>query len=308
MEEETLQEHLINLKKYKLPPISEIKDIVVAATEILQTEQKVIMLNPPISIVGNIHGHFSDLEKIFHIGGSPFYTRYLFLGNYVDKGNFSLNVLLYLLIYKILYPKRIYLLRGGHESCTLNKLFNFYKECLQKTITKDVWKAILNLYKFLPLAAIINKAQIFCIHGGLSPEIDNIMAIENIERKEDVNTDSVLADLLWSDPNPNINKTVWDFSANGFGYFFPHKETEKFLKANNMKVLIRSREIIEEGVKESHCGLVITINSTTKLSPSRLGGYVMVGENFGIEPVIISNKGTNKDDYYISDDINAIWS
>jgi len=139
---------------------------------IFQSEPQLLELNSPIYICGDIHGQFDDLLKIFRNVGYPPTSTILFLGDYVDRGDSSLEVIALLFLLKIKYPKHIYLTRGNHECHTINMVYGFYEEC-QKKSNLLVWKACNRVFTLLPVAALINQ-KIFCVHGGISPKLDNI--------------------------------------------------------------------------------------------------------------------------------------
>ncbi len=110
--------------------------------------------------------------RIFKKGGQLPDTKYLFLGDYVDRGKQSLESILYLFALKIKYPNNIYLLRGNHECSTINRIYGFYDECKRK-FSLRVWKGFSECFNHLPVAAVIEK-RIFCTHGGISPSLNNI--------------------------------------------------------------------------------------------------------------------------------------
>jgi hypothetical protein len=145
-------------KKY--PTFEEIKDIVAKCIEKLKNESRVLNLKAPKIIVGDLHGHFEDLITIFNVYGHPPISSYLFLGNYVDKGHYSLFVMLYLLCCKIEYPDQIFLLRGAHESLSINELYGFSQECRVQYKSDKVWKEIIKVYKHLSLAATFEKQKV----------------------------------------------------------------------------------------------------------------------------------------------------
>lgn len=182
-----------------------------------------------ISTSGDIHGQYTDLLRLFDYGGFPPFTNYLFLGDYVDRGKQSLETICLLLAYKIKYPENFFLLRGNHECASINRiygkrmrnftyaraeitfshsLFNspkktgFYDECKRRFNIK-LWKTFTDCFNCLPIAAIIDE-KIFCCHGGLSPDLQGMDQIRRISRPTDVPDTGLLCDLLWSDPDKDV--------------------------------------------------------------------------------------------------------
>jgi serine/threonine-protein phosphatase PP1 catalytic subunit len=140
--------------------------------------------------------------RLFEYGGFPPDTNYLFLGDYVDRGKQSIETIILLLSYKIKYPENFFLLRGNHESAVINKLYGFYEEC-KKRYTPKLWKLFTEAFNVMPVAAIIDE-KIFCMHGGLSPELNNMDQIRKISRPCEIPDTGLLCDLLWSDPDNDV--------------------------------------------------------------------------------------------------------
>ena len=136
---------------------SEVRDLCTAAKDIFIEESNIQTLYSPITICGDIHGQFYDLIELFKVGGDCPRTNYLFMGDFVDRGFYSVETFLLLLALKVRYPKRIHLIRGNHESRQITQVYGFYDECLRKYGSVNVWRYTTDIFDYLPLAAIIDE-------------------------------------------------------------------------------------------------------------------------------------------------------
>lgn len=193
---------IINIEFFKL---NEVLWIVQKARDILMKQDMLLELQAPVNICGDIHGQYYDLLQMFDKGGYPLSSNYLFLGDYVDRGNKSIECICLLLLYKILLPNNIFLLRGNHETSSVNMQYGFYDECKRRFNIK-LWKSFADCFNCMPLAAVVDD-RIFCVHGGLSEKLvkGKLNKIKEIRRPMDDPADDTLeADLLWSDPDANV--------------------------------------------------------------------------------------------------------
>ncbi|EAL68943.1 calcineurin A [Dictyostelium discoideum AX4] len=228
-------------------------EIVKMAAEILEKEPTLIQVEAPITVCGDTHGQFYDLIKIFEndIGGNPANTNYLFLGDYVDRGYFSMEVIIYLYACKINYPNTFFLLRGNHECRHLTEYFTFKEECLHK-YSEEVYDFITESFNALPLAALMN-GKFLCIHGGLSPDIKTLDDIANIDRFKEPPSSGPMCDLLWSDPmeefSPEIREHFVPNDVRGCSYLYSYRAVCSFLQKNKLLSVIRAHEAQNAGYK-----------------------------------------------------------
>ncbi|EGN92500.1 hypothetical protein SERLA73DRAFT_172829 [Serpula lacrymans var. lacrymans S7.3] len=226
--------------------------IIDRGTELLRAEPNVLQVDAPITVCGDIHGQYYDLMKLFEVGGSPADTRYLFLGDYVDRGYFSIECVLYLWSLKIWYPDTLFLLRGNHECRHLTDYFTFKLECKHK-YSERIYDACMDSFCALPLAAIMNK-QFLCIHGGLSPELNTLDDIRAIDRFREPPTHGLMCDILWADPiepfgQETNNENFVHNHVRGCSYFFTYQAACQFLERNNLLSIIRAHEAQDAGYR-----------------------------------------------------------
>mmetsp|Transcript_103876 Transcript_103876/g.189204 ORF Transcript_103876/g.189204 Transcript_103876/m.189204 type:complete len:542 (-) Transcript_103876:260-1885(-) len=234
-------------------------DLVKKASSLFEAEPNLLKLSDPITVVGDIHGQYFDLVKLFEVGGQPGDTQYIFLGDYVDRGSFSIEVVAYMYAIKIKYPKRVRMLRGNHECRQMTSFFNFREECEYK-YDISVYNAIMDSFDTLPLAATIN-GKFLCVHGGLSPELPNLKAINGVNRFQEPPREGLLCDLIWSDPmeepegqeksgkKKDRSPPFIQNEVRGCSYFYTFDGAAKFLQKNSLLSIIRAHEAQLEGYK-----------------------------------------------------------
>jgi len=166
-----------------------------------------------------------------------------FMGDFVDRGYYSVETFSLLLALKARYPDRVTLLRGNHESRQITQVYGFYDECMQKYNDVSAWRHCTQVFDMLNTAAVIN-GSLFCVHGGLSPEIQEIDAIRLLDRNCEVPITGPLCDLLWSDPE---DIELWQASPRGGGYLFGKRAVEQFLWGNGLTLVARAHQLIQEG-------------------------------------------------------------
>uniref|UniRef100_A0A1A9W878 Serine/threonine-protein phosphatase n=1 Tax=Glossina brevipalpis TaxID=37001 RepID=A0A1A9W878_9MUSC len=194
-------------------------------------------------ICGDIHGQYADLLKLFEVGGFPPAANYLFLGDYVDRGERSLDTICLLLAYKVKYPENFFMMRGNHECASVNRIYGFFDECKRHYGVK-LWKTFTDCFNCLPVAAIVGE-KIFCVHGGLSPDLENMDQIRRLARPLDVPQNGLLCDLLWSDPGRDVQG--WGKNSRGVSFTFGADVVSEFLKKHEMDLICRAHEVVQDG-------------------------------------------------------------
>jgi len=236
-------------------------ELISRASALLRAEPNLLELQYPLTVCGDVHGQFFDLVRLIEVGGDPKDTQYLFLGDYVDRGCFSTEVVFYLYAHKIVYPKTLFMLRGNHECRQLTAFFNFKDECIYK-YNLAMYDAIMASFDLLPLAATVNNS-FFCVHGGLSPDLNTLREIHELDRFTEVPREGPMCDLLWSDPyedeadeeRESENDEVAQSAFFGYNetrqcsYVFGVEAVKQFLADNKLTSIIRAHEAQVDGYK-----------------------------------------------------------
>jgi serine/threonine-protein phosphatase 6 catalytic subunit len=223
--------------------------------DILLEESNVQPVSTPVTVCGDIHGQFYDLEELFRTGGQIPDTNYVFLGDFVDRGYYSLETLTRLLTLKAKYPDKITLLRGNHESRQITTVYGFYDECLNKYGNGNAWKYCCRVFDLMNIAAVIDN-KILCVHGGLSPDINTLDQIRTIERNQEIPYKGAFCDLVWSDPE---EIDTWSISPRGAGYLFGARVTHEFMMVNELDLICRAHQLVQEGIKYMFDDKLVTI-------------------------------------------------
>lgn len=212
-----------------------------------------------ITVCGDTHGQFYDLQNIFKLNGKPSPTNlYLFNGDFVDRGSYSVENVMTLFAYKLLYPDHVYLSRGNHEGLNMNRVYGFEGEVRAK-YTSEVFDLFSEVFNALPTGHIINNT-VFVVHGGLYSRDDVTIAdLQKPNRFREIPENGLLCESLWADPQPMPGRTP---SKRGVDCpAFGPDVTATFLKNNNLELVVRSHEVKEEGYEVDHNGKCITVFS-----------------------------------------------
>ncbi|KAG5366079.1 Serine/threonine-protein phosphatase PP-Z1 [Yarrowia sp. B02] len=236
---------------------NEIVQLCAAARTVFMSQPVLLELGTPVKVVGDIHGQFGDLIRIFQMSGFPPKTNYLFLGDYVDRGRQSLETILLLFCFKVKYPENFFMLRGNHECASITKVYGFYDECKRRATTK-IWKSFVDTFNTLPIAATIG-GKIFCVHGGLSPYLNSMDDIRKITRPTNVPDVGLLSDLLWSDPERSIME--WSENDRGVSYCFGRSVVNKFCTKFKFDLVCRAHMVVQDGYEFFNKRKLVTVFS-----------------------------------------------
>ncbi|VDM62935.1 unnamed protein product [Angiostrongylus costaricensis] len=211
----------------------------------------------PIKVIGDIHAQYQDMNRLFDLVGRVPEERFIFLGDYVDRGPQGVEVIILLFALKLRYRDRIYLLRGNHETPAVNKIYGFYNECVMK-YGAGMWWDFQWCFNRIPLAGLISK-KVLCMHGGLSPELNHLDVIRNIPRPCEPLDRGLLIDLTWSDPT---NKGDGPFShVSGISYMFGKGVVQQACQMLGIDLIIRAHQVVQDGYEMMAGRRLITVFS-----------------------------------------------
>lgn len=258
-----------------------------AISQIFKNEPSMLRSDEPIIIVGDIHGHLLDLARIFINFGYPPSQRYLFLGDFVDRGEFSTECITLIYALKYLYPNHILIIRGNHEFLSTTLGGGFAAEIEQLYPRKSLFNHFIESFEYMPLSALLFN-KILCMHGGICPELYSISQLEQIERPIADYDDPLYCGIVWSDPS----FTITDFlpSRRGTGWLFGSDALNLFLEQNNLNTIIRGHECVQEGCEWCFDGQLLTVFSASNYCGTSMNkaAVVFVSGPDKVEPIQIN--------------------
>lgn len=249
MDRDGLQKILEGLKNLTLPPREQLVDVIAQAKCAFGEEENILYISGDSVVVGDLHGQFFDfLNMLDMIEGD---VNIVFLGDYVDRGFNSVELITYLLVCKIMNRDKIILLRGNHENRSQTAVYGFEEECLLKYDHYVYWK-FCEVFELFPVVAIVNR-RYFCVHGGISPNL----TLEWIGRQDRVQEYSQISCILWGDPTDEID--TFETSQRGAGYLYGKQAVDDFLRSVGCEYLVRSHQLVSKGFEEKFGGRCITV-------------------------------------------------
>jgi serine/threonine-protein phosphatase PP1 catalytic subunit len=270
-----------NSKPGQLVQVSEgqLKALCNDARKAFMDQNALLELEAPIKIVGDIHGQYHDLLRIFEYGGMPPESNYIFLGDFVDRGKQGLEVITLLTAYKVKYPENFFMLRGNHECASITRIYGFYDECKRRHNIK-MWKTWCDVFNCLPVCALIDE-KIMCMHAGLSPELTNFDSIRRLVRPTDVPDTGLVCDLLWGDPDKDV--VGWAENDRGVSFVFGPDVVSAFLQKQDMDLVVRSHQVVEDGYEFFAKRQLITVFS----APNYCGEFDNAGAMMSIDETLM---------------------
>ncbi|OZC06998.1 putative phosphoprotein phosphatase 1 [Onchocerca flexuosa] len=237
--------------------LDEILALMFSATRIIMEDGTLVEVEVPIKVVGDIHGQYEDMHKLFGVIGKVPDVKMIFLGDYVDRGPQSIETIIYLLCLKVKFRDRIYSLRRNHETLTVNRIYGCWNECALKS-NVNLWRNFQSFYNRMPMAGLISK-RVLCMHGGLSPHLTNLEQICQIKHPCEPSDRGLLIDLIWSDPT---NKgDGWFYSPRGLSYSFGKGVLLSACKLLKIDLIIRAHQVVQDGYELMVGKKLITIFS-----------------------------------------------
>ncbi len=286
----------------------------------------VLRVDAPIKVFGDIHGQYQDLMRFFDLWGIPNDNGdiesydYLFLGDYVDRGNHSLETICLLMALKVKFPDKIHLLRGNHEDKWINNAFGFAEECGNRlgedpADPDSVFSKINDMFDWLPLAALIED-KIVCLHGGIGSTLVSLDQIDAIQRPleviHEVSTleQQLVVDILWSDPTDSDQELgiqpnfIRDPNGTGNIVKFGPDRVKLFLENNKAKYILRAHECVMDGFERFAGGQLFTVFSATDYCGrhKNAGAMLQITKQYELVPKMIYPLN-NPEQNWLNDDL-----
>jgi diadenosine tetraphosphatase ApaH/serine/threonine PP2A family protein phosphatase len=244
-------------------PAADIISLCELATAHFKSLPMVLSVPNDVCIVGDLHGSFHDLLRIFREQGIA--DNYLFLGDYVDRGAFSTEVILLILTLTLKHPERFAMIRGNHELRKVASDYGFRSELLESRYPEAVFDAFCEMFSWMPIAAVVQN-RFFCVHGGIAQGTETIAAIAAIPRPIVTDMENMAVRLMmWSDPT-DIASARFAESPRGGGRMYGPLAVHPFLQANSLTAIIRAHQCVN-GIEIAKTMPVFTVFSASNYNP-----------------------------------------
>ncbi|CAB3407783.1 unnamed protein product [Caenorhabditis bovis] len=226
---------------------TQIRRILKRTMRLLSPLPAMIEIEAPLTIFGDLHGQLNDLIRYFQAVGFPSDRKMLFLGDYVDRGGNSFEVIMLLFCYLVMYPKNVYMLRGNHECLKMNRLYGFHSE-LKRKRNLTMWVKFQKVFNQLPLCATISR-KILCMHGGISEHITSWKSLYDLKKpnRPKLCDEGIAMDLMWADPTQDKCSTFASNTMRSISVLFGEKAISDLLDMLNLELVVRAHEVSQEG-------------------------------------------------------------
>jgi protein phosphatase len=247
-------------------PVDNLSNLMSKVKDLFATESVSLQLTGSVVIIGDLHGQLLDLLRIVRSCGFPIAKTFLFLGDIVDRGEFSVETCTIVFALKIKYADSVFVIRGNHEFGFLSQRCGFKEEIESVYGESTLYQNCLSAFSMIPLTAVVNE-KMLCVHGGIGPGWFSVGQARRLERPIDEFGDELLDTMLWSDPTPTVD--FYEPSPRGTGFFFGERAVAEFLDANSLTMLVRAHECVNTG-----CQFLFENKCATVFSASNYGGLV----------------------------------
>lgn len=253
------------------------------AEEIFAKEPVLLELDPPLVVVGDLHGQLLDLYRILTAKDLPPTTHYLFLGDIVDRGPFSIECLTLILVLKVLYPDYIHVIRGNHEFESVSTFGGFFEQINSLYHRSNLFAQMMSTFNQMPLSAKIGP--MLCLHGGISPDLSSLDQIKSLQRPIQAYSDPLVCSILWSDPSQETQSFI--ASRRGTGFYFGQEPLFRFLENNQLTCLIRGHECVD-GIDIKFGNTLITVFSASNYCGTIVNscGILDISADFQVKPTL----------------------
>jgi serine/threonine-protein phosphatase PP1 catalytic subunit len=288
--EECLQVRSSRKPKLLQLPEAQLRLLCASARDVFLSQGSLLDLEAPVNVCGDVHGQYYDLLRLFEYGGFPPERNYLFLGDYFDRGQQSIETISLLFAYKVKHPENFFLLRGNHETGSVSRRYGFFDECKRRYNIK-LWKQYCDVFNCLPICGLIDE-KIICMHGGLSPELKNMDQVRRVVRPTDVPDAGLICDLLWSDPDKETEGWA-ENDDRGVSFVFGQDIVTNFLRKQGMDLVVRAHQVVQDGYEFMFKRQLVTLFSAPNYTGEfdNAGGMMVIDETLMCSFKVLKPKG-----------------
>lgn len=266
---------------------SDVLLLVMESRKMFMSQPMLVEIRAPVNLCGDVHGQYNDLLRLFDLGRYPPESNYIFLGDYVDRGDKSIETVCLLMAYKLRFPDNFFMLRGNHESSSINRIYGFFDEC-KRRFSVRMWKLFTDTFNCMPVAGLVDN-RIFCMHGGLSPELKDLDQVRRILRPTDVPDSGLVCDLLWADPADDGITQGWMENDRGVSWVFGTDVVDGITGSFDIDLICRAHQVVDEGYQFFARRKLITVFSAPNYCGefNNSGAFLSVDEHLSCSVIQI---------------------